>query len=40
MQGFKKLFRQRQMRLHPALAGGVRQVQVQPQEFVRVWRVL
>lgn len=28
------------MRLHPALAGGVRQVQVQPQEFFRIWRLL
>ena len=40
LKGLEKLFRQLQVRLHPALAGGVGEVQVQPQELLRVLRLL
>ncbi|WP_219727414.1 hypothetical protein, partial [Vibrio vulnificus] len=34
-QAFEEIIRQFQMLLHPALAGGMGEVQVQPEELVR-----
>jgi hypothetical protein len=40
MQGLEKLFGQVQMAFHPAFARGVGQIQMQPEEFVAVVRLL
>ncbi len=40
VQGFEEFLGQGQVAFHPALAGSVGQVQVQPEEFVGVLRLL